>query len=95
MDERHANSAFSQGVHRGRGFAFIETHCLHQPKIGERYWESQAEQAGGSKSQRTGSNYWHTKSVAAISASNQSAITNKHKQPGQTAALITGLIVTH
>lgn len=48
---------------------------------------------GGGKSQRTGSNYRRTKSAAVISASNQSAITNKHKQPGQTAALITGLIV--
>lgn len=93
MDERRANSAFRQEVHRGRGCAFIKTHCLHQAEIGERYWESQAEQAGDSNSQRTGSNYRHTKSVAVISASNQSGITNKHKQPGQIAALITGLIV--
>lgn len=95
MDERRANSAFRQEVHRGRGFAFIETHCLHQPAVGERYWESQAEQAGDSKSQRTGNNYRHTKTVAVVSASDQLGITNKHKQSGQIAALITGLIVAH
>lgn len=35
-----ANSAFRQEVHRGRGFAFSETHCLHQAEMRERYWES-------------------------------------------------------
>ena len=65
MDERHANSTFSQGVHWGKGFSFIKTHCYHRPKIGEALGEP------GRNSRRRripeiGSNYWHTKSFAVI-----------------------------
>lgn len=91
MDERRANSAFRQEVHRGRGFAFIGTHCLHRAEIGERYWRAKRNEQATANPRERGVITGTQKAV--ISASNQSRIANKHKQPGQIAALITGPIV--